>query len=133
MKSAFFSLGLAALLMGTPMTAVAAAKQTAVKPSDHTLENRIEQRMKADATLKKFNIDVDVDHGVAKLTGTVATDGERARAAQHATMRGISRVDNQIVVDASAGAKATTGTLSDKAKDTADKAVDKTKEAADKT
>ena len=39
-----------------------------------------------DPSLKKHNIDVSVDGGVVTLSGTVATDSERAKAKQLATI-----------------------------------------------
>ncbi len=140
MKVALWSLGLVAMLMATPMSAVSAQTKAAVQPSGKALDQRIEQRMKADASLKKYDIDVSVSDGVAKLTGTVATDAQRTRAARHAKIRGITRVDNQIVVDASAATTGTTGRLEGKAKEAVDTtkhaagtAVDKTKEGLSKT
>jgi len=140
MKVALWSLGLVAMLMATSMSAGSAQTKAAVQPSDKTLDQRIEQQMKADASLKKYDIDVSVSDGIAKLTGTVATDAERTRAARHAKISGITRVDNQIVVDASAATTGTAGMLEGKAKQAvettkhaAGTAVDKTKEGLSKT
>jgi hyperosmotically inducible protein len=69
--------------------------------------------------------------GRATLTGSVATESERARANQLATIKGIARVDNRIVVD-QAAAHTTTGTAGT-AKEGAEKVVDKTKEGLSKT
>jgi hypothetical protein len=78
----------------------AAAKGTVVP--DETLDKRIENRITADASLKKYDIDVSVKNRVATLTGNVATEAERIRAAKLANMKGISRIDNQLVVSAAA-------------------------------
>jgi hyperosmotically inducible protein len=133
MKAVMWSLGLAALLGGIPNLATAAQ-------SDKTLDDRIEHRIKGDASLKKYDIDVSVDQGVATLTGTVATDAQRARAAQDARIHGVASVNNRIVVDASASGKGTAGVLKEKAADVADKtkdagakAIDKSKEGLSKT
>src|SRR5262245_39736811 len=114
------SVGAAALQAGTAVA------------SDKVLDSRIEQRIHNDSSLKKHNIDVSVEAGVATLTGTVATDGDRAKAKQLATIKGIARVDNKIVVDPAA-AHTTIGTAGKKTKEGAEKAVDKTKEGLSKT
>ena len=93
---------------------------------------RIERKIQA-STLKKYDIKVDVDNGVAKLTGTVATEADRRKAAQLATMKGVARVDNQIVVDLDASrAKGTTGRAAEKTKEGVGTAVDKSKEGIEK-
>jgi hyperosmotically inducible periplasmic protein len=101
--------------------------------SDSQLDSRIEQRIHKDPSLKKHNIDVSVDGGVATLTGTVATERERAKAKQLATIKGIARVDNKIVVDQAAGTTGTVATAKEKTKAGAEKVVDKTKEGLSKT
>ncbi len=140
MKVALWSLGLVAMLMAAPMSAASTQTKTAVQPSDKTLDQRIEQRMKADASLKTYDIAVSVSDRVATLTGTVATEAQRTRAARHATIGGITRVDNQIVVDAAQTTTGTTGRLEGKTKQAAEAtkhaagtAIDKTKEGVSKT
>ena len=112
----------------------AAAPQAGTPPaSDKVLDSRIEQRIHKDPSLKKHNIDVSVDGGVATLTGTVATEGERTKANQLATIKGIARVDNRIVVDRGAATTGTAGTAKARTKEGAEKVVDKTKEGFSKT
>jgi osmotically-inducible protein OsmY len=138
MKAALGSVFVVAVLVAGPASMHAAVPQTtAVKPADSTLDERIEKRIHA-STLKKYDIDVSVDQGVAKLTGKVTTEAERRRAAQLATIPGIARVDNQLVVDVSA-TRGTMGTLKEKTKEGAEKTKDgaakvgeKTKEGAEK-
>jgi len=101
---------------------VVAAPSAAVKPAAEDLEDRIEKLIKNDATLKNQNIDVKVDGTVATLTGTVATKGEKEHAAQVAHVKGITRVDNKLLVDAK---RAQDGAV-DKTKAAVDKAADKT-------
>jgi len=124
------------------------------KPSDSTLNDRIEARLKNDATLKKYHLSVSVDNAVATVKGTVATEAQKARAATVAKVAGVSRVVNDVTVDKSAdmslgaetkdvarksAAKTKEGaeTVADKTKAGVDKAADKTKDAsrtaADKT
>jgi osmotically-inducible protein OsmY len=139
MKVAFGSALVVAALMAVPAPTRAAAPQTsAVKPTDKSLDERIEKRLNS-STLKRYDIDVDVDAGVAKLTGTVPTEADRRKATQLATVPGIARVENQLVIDAAA-TRGTSGTMKSKAKegvektkDGAEKVVDKTKEGLSKT
>ena len=127
MKAAFGSVFVVAVLVAVPVPARAAAPQTAaVKTADSTLDDRIEKRLST-STLKRYDIDVKVDAGVARLTGTVATAADRRKATQLATIPGIARVENQLIVDLSAR-KTTAGTMKGKARD----AAEKTKEGAEK-
>jgi osmotically-inducible protein OsmY len=125
----------AALIAAAPAAASGADRQTqatttTTTTSDASLGSKIEKKLH-DSTLKKYDVKVTVNNGVATLTGTVPTEADRRKAAQLATMNGIARVDNQIVVDLDAGhaPKGTTGKI-DKAADKTEKGVDK---AADKT
>ena len=127
MKAVFAGALVAAALVAGPAPTRADAPQTsAVKPSDKTLDERIEKRLDA-STLKRYDIDVKVEMGVARLTGTVATEADRRRATQLATVPGIARVENQLVVDRSA-TKGTARTMKNKAREGAEK----TKEGAEK-
>jgi len=111
----------------------AAAPQAASATSDKALDSRIENRIHSDATLKKYNIDVDVDGGVATLTGTVATEGDRAKAANLAKVNGVSRVENKILVDLNAATTGTAGTIKEKTKEGAEKTKNGAEKAIDKT
>lgn len=126
----------AVLIAGAAPASAATQSTTANKPSDSSLDERIEKRIH-DSSLRKYDIDVTVDDGVAKLSGTVAREADRRKAAQLATIPGIARVDNQLKVDLNA--KNTAAAAKDKAKGTAgtverkvDKGADKTKEGVDK-
>jgi len=140
MKATIFGLVCGIALVAGPVSAGAASPQAAaVKPSDHTLTERIETRVHQDAALKNHDVDVSVDNGVATLTGTVATNAQKTRAATLARVKGITRVDNKLVVDAShtAGTKGTVEKSKEVAKDAAqvtkegaEKVGDKTKEVA---
>jgi osmotically-inducible protein OsmY len=102
----------------------AATPQTMAAASDKTLDSRIEGRIHSDATLKKYKIDVSVDGGVATLTGTVATEADRAKATNLAQISGISRVDNKIIVDLNTATTGTAGTMKEKSKEGAEKTKD---------
>ena len=128
MRVAIGSVFVVVVLVAGPVSMHAAVPQAAaVTPADSTLDERIEQRIAKDPSLKKHDIKVAVDHGVATLTGTVQSQSERRKATQLATITGVARVDNQIVVDPAT--KGTTGTL-EKTKEGAGKVAEKTKEGA---
>ena len=118
----------AALVALGPVSTFAAQAPTTAKPANKNIDARIDQRLKADPTLKKYNIHVSVDNGVATLTGTVPTEADRAKAADIAKVDGVTRVDNQIVVDLNAGTTGTAGTLKKDTKEGAEKVGEKTKE-----
>jgi len=134
MKAFLGSVACAIAMTGFSAATVGAAVPQAgtAAASDKVLDSRIEQSIHKDPSLKKYDIDVAVDAGVATLTGTVATEAERGRAKRLATVKGIARVDNRIVVD-QAAAQTTIGTVKEKTKEGAEKVVDKTKEGLSKT
>ena len=70
----------AVMLAPSVASAQATGANTSQKVDDSTLDNRVEARLKADATLKNDKIDVAVDNGVVTLTGTVHSATQRARA-----------------------------------------------------
>lgn len=108
-----------------------------VKKSATTLDKQIEHRLSKDASLKTYHLNVMVEGGVATLTGTVATDAQKTRAGRLAHVSGITRVDNQIVVDRSVATKGTVGekmkSAGRKTKEGAEKVAEKTKEGLSKT
>jgi len=138
MKAVIGSAFVVAALVAVPAPARAAAPQTpAVASADHNLDTRIEKRIDA-STLKKYGVKVAVTNGIATLTGTVPTEADRQKATQLATIPGISRVENQLIVDLNA--TGTSGTMKEKAKEGvektksgAEKVADKTKEGLSKT
>ena len=101
------------------------AGQTSTKSTvavdDSTLHARVDAAIKAQPTLKNQNIDVKVMNGVVTLTGAVQSRQRKTRATSAARVAGVTRVDNQLVVDPKAG------------HDMDDKVVDATKTAAHKT
>jgi hyperosmotically inducible protein len=115
----------AALCVAVQVPVHAAASQsptatTTSKLPDATLAPRIEKRIH-DSSLKKYDIKVSVNDGVATLTGTVPTETDRRKATDLATITGVARVDNQLVVDMNA-----TGTAG-KVESKVDRAGEKTK------
>ena len=128
-----------ALLMGA---SVANAQVGTTGGTDKATATRIEKRIAADPTLKKYDIKVVVDGGVATLSGSVATEGDRTKAAADAKVAGITRVDNQLLVEPDAGTRGVKGTAgkvgektkegAGKTKEGAEKVYDKTKEGGGK-
>jgi hyperosmotically inducible periplasmic protein len=120
MKSAIFGLVCGIALIAGPVSAgPVEAQSAAVTVTDDTLDERIETRVRQDADLKNHDVNVSVDNGVATLTGTVATNAQKTRAATLARMNGITRVDNKIVVDAKhVGTKGTVESTKEAARET---------------
>lgn len=122
-----------ALLMAGP---VANAQVGTTGGTDKATATRIEKRIAGDPALKKYDIKVTVDGGVATLSGSVATEVDRAKAAADAKVSGVTRVDNQILVEPDAGThgiKGTAGKIGDKTKEGAGKTKDGAEKVADKT
>jgi osmotically-inducible protein OsmY len=104
----------------------------AAKLDDSTLRSRIAASFKKNATIAAREIDVDVHEGVVTLKGVVHSAGEKARATQLATVSGVTRVKNEIVVDAAA-AKSTAARAIDATEHAGEKGVAATKGAAQTT
>jgi len=136
MKAAIGSVAVAAAVFvaaQVPMRAAAsqAPATTTAQSSTADLDSKIEKRIN-DSSLKKYDIKVSVNDGVATLKGTVPTEADRRKAAQLATISGIARVDNQLVVDMNAAAKGTAGTAESKVERNVDRGAEKTKAGVDK-
>ncbi len=69
------------------------------RTADETLKDRIMFRLETDATLKRYDLQVDVANGVVTIRGDVATATQKARAAQLAKIPGVSQVVPEILVD----------------------------------
>ena len=81
------------------VTPVCEAQTTAQVPSDKTLEDRIDYNLETNAMVRKYNLDVKVEKGVATLTGEVASAAQKTEAERLAKVSGVTRVDNQIKID----------------------------------
>lgn len=80
----------------------ATANAAANSPQQHTddqLKDKIVFRIDTTNSVRKYDIKVKVDHGVATLTGDVATAAQKAEAARLAKVVGITSVVNNIVID----------------------------------
>jgi osmotically-inducible protein OsmY len=73
--------------------------QAQAKVTDDTLKDRIEYRVETSPVVKKYDIRVKVDNANVTLTGTVATEAQKAEAGKLAKIDGVAKVDNQIAVD----------------------------------
>ena len=121
------AIAIAASMLAPQVASAQATSSAAQKVDDSALDNRVEARLKADATLKQHGIDVAVDNGVVTLTGKVHSRSQRARAERLAKVSGVTRVENKIEVEAAA----TTG-VGEKVGKTTDKAVAKSAKTMDK-
>jgi hyperosmotically inducible protein len=131
MKVALGSVFLVAAIVAHPVSTYAAAPQTpAVQQTDKTIDDQVEARINADAALKKHSIVVTVDDGVVTLTGIVPTQAESAKAARLAKVKGVTRVNNNLVVTKEV--KGTAGRAVEKTKEGAENVGEKTKEGAKK-
>lgn len=112
MKRLISAISVAAALSMAPALAVAATapQEGTTASARHDLDGRIHQRLKADRSLKGYDIDASVTDRVATLSGTVATEQQKIRAGRLARVSGIRRVDNNITVDRDA-VRGTTGRL----------------------
>jgi len=90
-------------LLATAPTVTTAAQLTvqAVRTQnrDEALKDRIAFRLETDETVRKYDVKVKVDGGVATLSGDVATAAQKAEAARLAKVDGITKVQNDITVD----------------------------------
>lgn len=80
----------------------AMAQQASQLPSGPTQASKqqqmIQARLQNDPSLRNNHIAVSIDNGVARLTGTVDSEAEKAAAARDATVAGVVGVDNRLVV-----------------------------------
>jgi osmotically-inducible protein OsmY len=78
------------------------AKQTPAAHAprgDEAIKDRIEHRLATDASVKKYDLSVNVSNGVASLNGTVSTDAQKAEADRLARVPGVTKVNNEVKVD----------------------------------
>src|SRR5262245_7929318 len=88
-----------ALMLALAAASAAHASDQAATHSDQQLEDRIIFRLETDAVVKKYDLDVDVAGGVARLDGDVATVAQKTEAGRLAHIPGISEVKNDIKID----------------------------------
>jgi hyperosmotically inducible protein len=93
----FIALG--TLMCAAPLAVAFAQAKGQVSMTDDALEDRIAHRLESSTTLRRYDVRVNVDEKVAKLSGKVATRELKDEAERVAKMTGITRVDSEIVVD----------------------------------
>jgi len=99
----------------------ASTSAQAQTPAKYTLKDRIEYRLETTGTVRKYDIKVAVDDkGVATLSGDVATAGQKTAAGKLANVNGVTRVVNNIEIDADEDK-----TLADRTKNGMNKAGEK--------
>ncbi|MEO8480911.1 MAG: BON domain-containing protein [Acidobacteriota bacterium] len=74
------------------------AQTVAAKPTDANLADRIAFRLETNAAVRKYDLKVKVDDGIAMLSGQVATAAQKAEAARLAQVTGVRRVESDITV-----------------------------------
>ncbi len=85
----------AALLIGAMGCAAA---RPVVQRDDVAITNDVRARFAADANVSPLKVDVDTKAGVVRLTGFVATDGERNSVERIALEApGVRSVDNNVI------------------------------------
>jgi osmotically-inducible protein OsmY len=113
LSSALVSAAALATLVCVATPAVAQAPSTppttqprqAPMPMKYTLKDRIEYRLETNDTVKKYDVKVEVaDGGIVTLSGDVATAAQKTQAEALAKVDGVTRVVNNIEVDANADA-----------------------------
>ena len=88
MRAAVVGLILVApIALGQPTAAFAGQNST----SDDKLKDRIDYRLETSPVVKKYDLHVKVNAGVAMLKGTVATDAQKAEAGTLAKITGVTR------------------------------------------
>ena len=94
--------------------------------SDDRIEDVVSTKLSHDGRLRGQKIKVDIDNGVAKLEGKVASQADKARA-EHvaAACAGVVRVQNDLEVDV--------GVAKDRVEDNADKTKDAIDDNAKRT
>jgi len=83
-------------------TSTAHAKKTTVAHaarSDESIQDRIEHRLASNADLKHYDLSAKVSNHVATVSGTVATDAQKAEAERVAKVAGVTKVDNDVKVE----------------------------------
>ena len=96
---AMVGLVLAGVGSSMALSSAAPAAFEQAKVADDTLKDRIERRIETDAKVRKYDIKVKVTGGDAFLTGTVATDAQKAEVGRLAKIDDVGKVDNAITVD----------------------------------
>ncbi|HEV2234765.1 MAG TPA: BON domain-containing protein [Terriglobia bacterium] len=102
-----WSLSLGTVIFGSMLLVSACNVQSLLGPDDKAIVSEIQSKLFQDSALKTRDIHVDSNKGVVVLTGTVATDLEKAGAERLASQAsGVKQVENQLTVSSSTTAQA---------------------------
>jgi len=115
---------LVAAFVATTALAGTAFAQSQARPTDEVLADRVLYKLETDPLVRKYDVKVKVDAGVATLSGKVATAAQKAQAGKVARIDNVSKVENNIDVDPDVD-KA----LADRSKSGMNKAGDKISDA----
>jgi hyperosmotically inducible protein len=84
------------------LTANLASAQTAPTSNDATLEDRIAYRLETNEQLRRYDVQVDVTAGLVTLKGTVANGAQKAEAERVARLDNVTKIQNNIEINAKA-------------------------------
>lgn len=89
------------LMLGAAPAPLAAQERRAPAqaPTDETLKDRIAFRLETNDVVRKYDVKVRVENGVATLSGDVATAAQKTEAERLAKVDGVTKIQNNIVVD----------------------------------
>jgi hyperosmotically inducible protein len=129
-KKQSWVVALVGLTLGAPSAWAGDDKATVDKGDrDDRLEQKVENRLKADHRLG--GVDVDVDNGVVTMTGEVASRTERMQAERLARAEGARQIVNKLEVDSDKAAAAIDERAKDR-KEMVDTRAEKEKERIDR-
>lgn len=110
-------LAIAVLLTGL-LTACATTQSPSTQLSDSAIATKVKAKLTGDPEINPFNVDVDVDEGVVRLSGKVADWQTRAEAEKLAVnTRGVKYVENDLEIGKTTfGQRVSDATLTTKVK-----------------
>jgi hyperosmotically inducible protein len=88
----------AVLAAAGPASSQQASSQPMSHREDLTAEKAIEMTLQKDPDLRNNRVEVEVDAGVATLKGRVDSEAERAKAEKAAWVKGVTHVDDWLIV-----------------------------------
>ncbi|MBZ0113467.1 MAG: BON domain-containing protein [Thermoanaerobaculia bacterium] len=97
----FNKLGITLLALGAVVVlgACASTQPASEQLSDSAITAKVEAKLAADPEVNPFEIDVDTNEGVVRLSGSVEEPGDRSEAVKLATnTQGVKRVINDITI-----------------------------------
>jgi osmotically-inducible protein OsmY len=87
------------LALAVSVAGCASTQPAGVQLEDTEIATKIEAKLAGDPEVSAFNVDVDVNEGVARLSGNVESENARREAVHHArTTEGVVRVIDDIQI-----------------------------------